>query len=75
MALEEPMSNVHLGCCGYDELAEKPPTTQPLSYPRKMAQSAAAKQRSPNGGVTRPVYSMSGATAVRFPVLNLPPGR
>lgn len=62
---------VKLGCCGYDDLAEKPPTTQRLSYSRKGAQSAGAR-RSPDPSVTRPVYSMGVTTAVRFPVVNIP---
>lgn len=68
------MSGPRLGCCGYDELAEKPPTTTPLSYPRKHSSSAlAAKRQASSGAVTRPVYSMGHAPALRFPVLNLPP--
>lgn len=62
-----------MGCCGYDELAEKPPTTTPLSYPRKNSSSALAARRQGHGDVTRPVYSMGRTTALRFPVLNLPP--
>lgn len=68
------MSEPRLGCCGYDELAEKPPTTTPLSYPRKNSSSAlAAKRQGAGGAVSRPVYSMGQAPGPRFPVLNLPP--
>jgi len=63
------MSDAHLGCCGYDELATKPPTTTPFVFPRKGQQQLA--RRSPNPNVTRPVYSMGAATAVRFPVVNI----
>lgn len=66
------MSEPRLGCCGYDELAEKPPTTTPLSYPRKNSSSALAAKRQSGGAVTRPVYSMGSATVLRFQVLNLP---
>lgn len=68
------MGEPRLGCCGYDELAEKPPTTTPLSYPRKNSSSAlAAKRQGTSGAVTRPVYSMGYMPGPRFPVLNLPP--
>lgn len=65
------MNDAHLGCCGYDDLATKPPTTQPLVYPRKAAQAASQAGRSPNPGMTRPVYSMGAATPERFPVVNI----
>lgn len=75
MVLEDDMNDPNLGCCGYDELAVKPPTTTPFIYPRKAAQAAAQAGRSHNPGVTRPVYSMGVTTPIRFPVRNLLPVR
>ena len=63
--------HAHLGCCGYDDLATKPPTTQPLVFPRKQQGQQARRSLSNSPYVTRPVYSMGATSPVRFPVMNI----
>lgn len=56
-----------LGCCGYDELAEKPPTTQPIRFGTVRVSNV---ERANEPGVTRRISSMGSENAA-YPVLNL----
>lgn len=60
--------NANLGCCGYDELAEKPPTTQPIRFGAVRVSNI---ERANEPGVTRRISSMGSAVA-RYPVVNVP---
>jgi hypothetical protein len=49
-----------LGCCGYDELAEKPPTTQPIRFGIRVSN---IERRQNEPGVTRRISSMGQVPA------------
>ena len=55
--METPRSE--LGCCGYDELAEKPSTTRPVQFQAVRVINVERKQDGP--GVTRRISSMGSA--------------
>lgn len=58
------MANDEMGCCGYDELAEKPPTTQPLRFGAKMRTQNVWKN-SEGSGITRRITPGSSMGSVR----------
>jgi hypothetical protein len=49
-----PPRRPELGCCGYDELAEKPATTRPISFPR--IPTANTTPRSEGGSIARRMW-------------------
>jgi hypothetical protein len=50
-------NHAHMGCCGYDDLGYKPPTTSPMS---SASQRAAAKPVQSDPGYVRPILTMNG---------------
>lgn len=58
----------NLGCCGYDELAEKPPTTKPFIFGNKGNPNHVAPPAIKDG-MARRIYLMGQTT--RFPVVNI----
>lgn len=48
-------NHAHLGCCGYDDMGYKPPTTTPMSSNRKP--KVVNSRRDP--GIVRPIRTLS----------------
>lgn len=59
------MANDELGCCGYDELAEKPPTTEPFRPFSKMRAQNVWKN-SEGSAITRRITPGSSMGSPRY---------
>lgn len=63
-------NHAHLGCCGYDDLGYKPPTTSPMSSARR--KPPAKLQGDPN--FVRPILTLNGrgpSMGSAFPIGNM----
>ena len=57
-----------LGCCGYDELAEKPATTERLVIGKAKSLRV---EPNPDGPMATRRISYMGSTTSRYPVINV----
>lgn len=61
----------HLGCCGYDELVDKPATTRPLTDARRIPTVKIEPKKTDGPMVTRRIGMGSSQAPARYRVVNL----